>query len=216
MCFYVYCFTCQSNGKEYVGWTSKSVEERWAEHVKASKNSRCHFHQAIRKYGPAAFAQRILDVVMKAETAKAVEKLWISFLATNESRDGHRGYNMTDGGDGCVGNTWSQESRRKLSNSNKGRRHSQPTREKLRMSVLRHYLEHGTRSHNEESRRVMSESHNAIKKPVKQFGLNGELIAVHASIAIAAKAINHPDSTKIGLCCRGQRKTSNGFRWQYA
>jgi len=55
MNFLIYKHTSPT-GKSYIGLTSKSMNERLYEHVKASKcDSNTRFHQAIRKYGIEKF-----------------------------------------------------------------------------------------------------------------------------------------------------------------
>lgn len=57
-------------------------------------------------------------------------------------------------------------------------------------------------------------NHNSRGKAVKQFSLDGNLIAVYPTITEANK------NTKISLpgisaCCNGIQKTSGGFIWEF-
>jgi group I intron endonuclease len=58
----VYRITNKKNGKSYIGFTSKSVDQRWSEHVywALHRNSHYRIHAAIRKYGPENFEQYVL------------------------------------------------------------------------------------------------------------------------------------------------------------
>lgn len=51
---YIYLITNKINNKKYVGKTTKSIKERWEEHLKDSKKEKCEIrplYRAIRKYG---------------------------------------------------------------------------------------------------------------------------------------------------------------------
>lgn len=88
------------NNKDYIGYTSQTLEERLEEHIKNSlvdKSDR-HFHRAIRKYGAENITSGILDEVSTKSEAVLKERRYIFEFDTFKN-----GYNMTLGGDG--GNT---------------------------------------------------------------------------------------------------------------
>lgn len=110
------------------------------------------------------------------------------------------GYNMTDGGDGAIGCTHSEEARKKLSDkakerlSNKenhpmyGKRFSEETKEKMskahigkRMGVDNPFY---GKHHTEESVKKNKASHAYEAKIVGQYTKNGELISIFSSIHI--------------------------------
>lgn len=107
MNFYVYMHTAP-NGKKYIGQTSKTVRERWIEHVWDSEH-RCNtaFRKAIKKYGADSFKHEVLERMTTEAGARKAERLWIKELNTKAPR----GYNLTDGGEGTLGLKWSKESR---------------------------------------------------------------------------------------------------------
>lgn len=87
------------NNKQYIGYSSQTLEERLLEHTKSSKsNSENHFHRAIRKYGVENIVSEILVTADSKTEAKRKEMFYISLHDTFKN-----GYNMTLGGDG--GNT---------------------------------------------------------------------------------------------------------------
>jgi group I intron endonuclease len=88
------------NNKDYIGYTSQTLEERLEDHIKESivDKSERHFHRAIRKYGVETITSVILDSATTKEEAKQKERHYIMELDTFKN-----GYNMTLGGDG--GNT---------------------------------------------------------------------------------------------------------------
>lgn len=129
MCI-VYCVTNVKNGKRYVGWTNKTLEQRWKMHVRNALVRKRKFllSEAIRKHGPGdeVWTLEILQEVTTPEGAKLLEVKFIAEFNTNHLAGGH-GYNMTPGGDGCV-----------LSgpaNPFYGRKHSPETIEKIRQTI---------------------------------------------------------------------------------
>lgn len=114
--------TNRTNGKRYIGWTSKTMEERWQFHcMMAMKfNSRLIFHQAIRKYGPESFDHKVLVVTESMIEAKNYEKTYIELHQTFAFDLQHWGYNGTRGGDGAVGHKHTPETLIRMSESQKG------------------------------------------------------------------------------------------------
>jgi hypothetical protein len=90
--------TSFTSGKSYIGKTSKSINERFKEHILDSVNSERHFHRAIRKYGFEDFTSKILEDNIPNDQIDNREIYWIEYYDTFNN-----GYNMTKGGDG--GNT---------------------------------------------------------------------------------------------------------------
>lgn len=87
------------SGKSYVGITRRTLDERWAEHLKLKGRYTKALHAAIRKYGAAAFIKCILlESECWADLCSA-EREFIAELGTLAPH----GYNQTTGGDGVVG-----------------------------------------------------------------------------------------------------------------
>jgi group I intron endonuclease len=109
--YIVYCHTL--NGKKYIGYTSKTMEERLQDHIgEALEGSERHFHRAINKYGSENIVSEVLAEVFNKDEAKKLEETFVEKLDTFKS-----GYNMTRGGDG--GNTtekYTEEAMKNLSN----------------------------------------------------------------------------------------------------
>lgn len=92
----VYLITSPS-GKQYVGMTTRTVAERWAEH---SEEARCgsdrFLHRAMRKYGVKAFN---LDVLHQNEVEQVLHQLEMEEIFRRKTL-APSGYNMTEGGEG--------------------------------------------------------------------------------------------------------------------
>jgi group I intron endonuclease len=116
------------NGHVYIGQTSKKLEERIYNHQKDSKTKRYNskFMNAYFKYGFDNFEWSILCETDSREKLNALEKFYISAY-----RKMGICYNMTDGGDGASGHKLSEETRRKISEANKGRTISEETKNKI-------------------------------------------------------------------------------------
>ena len=92
----VYLITSPS-GKQYVGMTARSFNERWKQHCWAARDgSRLHLHRAIRKHGAESFETTILAESDSDEELKSLEIAKIKELGTLSPK----GYNLTKGGDG--------------------------------------------------------------------------------------------------------------------
>jgi group I intron endonuclease len=97
MSYSVYLVSCAVSGKQYVGYTSRSVEARFAEHLNNAKWGRATaLYAAIRKHGAEAFACVLLVECADHAAACEAEKQYISELKTVSPS----GYNLTSGGDG--------------------------------------------------------------------------------------------------------------------
>lgn len=93
----VYLITSPS-GKQYVGQTVRTFEERWQGHINEafSRAKNFIFHRAIRKYGPDAFTHVILHNGI--EDKSLLNQLEIEEIARRNTMSPN-GYNMTIGGE---------------------------------------------------------------------------------------------------------------------
>jgi group I intron endonuclease len=138
------------SGKSYIGQTTRSLEERWNEHV--SSNSSGYLSAAIRKYGPNRFGQLVVATAHNQEGLDAAEDFYIRRFNT---RDRACGYNLRAGGShgklseetkkklslASLGNTkrrgqvLSDETKEKMSRAKLGKQQSNETRIKISAAV---------------------------------------------------------------------------------
>lgn len=118
----------------YVGFTSKSADARWVEHCSDAKR-KCPniLHKAIRKYGMESFS---VETIYTGEDSNHVLKtMEPRFIVEYNTFKSNGGYNMTLGGDGCIGYTHTDEAKRKISEASRksqtGRKASEETKRKL-------------------------------------------------------------------------------------
>lgn len=100
----IYIITNTINQHQYVGMTSKSLNERWSLHkADARRNKPWHLHKAIRKYGEDNFNIELLEEcnVSSFEELGIIESYYIEKLKPE--------YNMTTGGEGHTGISMSGE-----------------------------------------------------------------------------------------------------------
>lgn len=94
MCYgIVYCIENQINGKKYIGVTTRTVHQRFAEHCVANSV----IGRAIRKYGSDNFSIHVVDRADNQAELFRLEKEWIKNQGTYSN-----GYNSTIGGEGAI------------------------------------------------------------------------------------------------------------------
>lgn len=146
----IYCYTNKITGKKYVGQTCQTLEERAGKDGSGYKNC-SYFFSAIKKYGWENFVGEILEDGLTLEQANEREQYWISQLNTIAPNgfnlavggDNHTAHQLTrqkisEAGKGrkqsehCkealrksrLGSHHSEESRRKMSEKQKGKNHN--------------------------------------------------------------------------------------------
>jgi group I intron endonuclease len=178
---FVYLITNEINGKGYVGQHSGTdLQKYWDKHKGRALSSTTDevraLYFAVRKYGQENFKIEPLLIVKTKEEMDFHEIRLIREMGTKAPN----GYNLTDGGEGVLNP--SEESRRKMSDSHKGKKQSEETKikrsEKLRgqkrteetkkrMSLSQignqNFLGH---THSEETRKRLSEVNKGNKNAV--------------------------------------------------
>jgi group I intron endonuclease len=139
----IYKVTNIESGTSYIGQTTKTLKQRWTEHIydatgNRSKDKGCYFHLAIKKYGPEAFKLIVLQECLNKEALDSVEKFYISHFNTVRPF----GYNLSLGGSGVMhGRKMSAEARAKISAGLMGRpgaqfSHTPEARAKISASLM--------------------------------------------------------------------------------
>ena len=209
MTYTVYKHTSPS-GKVYIGITSLTPNIRWGNDGRGYHKQE-HFYNAIQKYGWDSFQHEILYTGLTKEEACAKE---IELIAQYKSNKRGFGYNSTSGGEHY---THSEESKRKISESNRGEKHpfygkhaTDETRKK--MSEARK-----GRRFSEEHRRNLSQSqlnHPKKSKRVAQYTLTDEFVCEYPSSCEASR-VTQLSQGHIAECCNGKRRQEGGFKWTY-
>ena len=93
----LYKITCSQNGKVYIGYTSKTIDERFKIHCENAKCKRNYaLADAMRVYGIPAFT---IELFLQCESHKEACEHEIRLIKELNSILPN-GYNMTHGGDG--------------------------------------------------------------------------------------------------------------------
>jgi len=111
----IYKATNNVNKKCYIGQTKFNIEIRKKQH---SSNGFL-LHNAIRKYGIDAFEWEVIDDTCQSK--EELDEMEYHYIKQYHSHISEYGYNMTWGGDGIHGYKHTEKSKKKMSESLKGR-----------------------------------------------------------------------------------------------
>ena len=194
--------TCP-NGKRYIGITGKNPLVRWR-NGKGYEAHNEHFYNAILKYGWDNIEHRIITSGISKECACEIEKSLIKEYQTNNREFG---YNKSTGGE-CSGagviRVLSEETKRKISEAQKGRKLSQET-------IQRRSISQAGLKRSFETRKKIAEK---AKIAVLMFDLTDNFVAEYDSILEASTQTNIAKQN-ICKCCKGERNTAGGYIWKY-
>ena len=226
--YIVYKHTCP-NGKIYIGITSQHPNSRWRNGDGYISND--HFYRAIKKYGWENIKHEIL---FKGLTKEESEKKEIELIALYNSTNPEIGYNMREGGSTSSfsedsiekmrqshkGQTISDEQRKKISASLKGRKtskgmlgnkHSQETKEKMRKARVGRALNNETKERISISKRGTNTGKDNHKSRAVRNIETGEIFE---TITEACKKYNIY-SGNLSKTCMKTRNKCGGFHWEY-
>ena len=146
---------CKITGKCYIGQTCRSLTIRWGKagnHY--TKQHNLKFYNAIKKYGWENFEHYIIATCNSLEEAYELEQYYINKFDTYKN-----GYNSTLGGAGSKGKIMSEETKKRLSELNKGKSTwlTYAPKEKLPMFGKHHTEETKAKIGNANRGRVMSQ-----------------------------------------------------------
>lgn len=222
--YVVYMHEHRESGKKYIGITGMKPEYRWNNGKGYSSG---YFRNAIDKHGWDAFRHEILYTRLTKEEACKLEQ---ELIAKYKSNNPAFGYNCSIGGEmSALGCHWalgeetkskmrkpkSEEHRKHISAARKGngnpmygKRLSEEHRRKISEAGIGRRL-------TEEHKAKLSGANNYLSKRVAQYDAKtGLLIAVWDCTCQAARE-NKITQSNISACCRNERKTAGGFRWEY-
>lgn len=206
----IYVIINKINGKCYVGQTTRTLEQRIAEH-KSSKDT-C-IGKAIQKYGRENFEVKVLEECNSIEELNEREIFWIAeynSVAPN-------GYNLTEGGKNCI---FSQAARLKISIAITGLKRSANTCRKIAEVKTGTHLSKKTRDKMSAVRKGKPKSAATRAKMKLAQEKNRKKVLctdtgeIFDSISAAALFYNI-SSGGISSTCRGLRKTAGKLYWKF-
>lgn len=206
---YIYKITNNINRKIYIGKTTRTIKERWKEHLKKMNYGKNKLYNALNKYEIDNF---IIEEIEECDDDILNEReiYWINFYNSYEN-----GYNSTGGGDGGIQITSTKIKQivklyqlgycirdiRTILNSS--------------IETVSFYLKQELKLTDEEIKnngyKIRSKKQN---KPVVQLSLDEIEINTFASMTEAQEKTgiwrNH-----ISDVCNGKRQTAGGFKWKF-
>lgn len=218
----IYTITNQINGKQYVGQTIRSIEVRFKEHCykKPADGRKSIIYDSIKKYGKENFTIAEIDKAKSLEELNKKEIYWIDYYNSKAPN----GYNLTDGGLGHRGITYTPEQLERKSqnmtgennpnwgNSGEknhfyGKKHSEETRKHLSEIA-------SNREMTEERLMYLEKARNSKGSFNKKAVINLDTDEVFESASEARRKYN-TNYSGITDTCKGRQKTCKGFRWMY-
>lgn len=216
----VYKHQNKINGKIYIGITMQEPERRWGNNGINYKTSP-HFYAAIQKYGWNNFDHNILFKNLTHDEACSKEQELIEYY---NSMNREFGYNSTSGGDvfimneetkqkishSMMGNTnglghpCSDEKKRKISESQKGRTFTEEHKQKLSTAAKQRHV-----PCSEEKKKKLSQNY-----PNKRKVYCEELDIIYESVQECGRQLGIP-ATNITKLCNGKGKTLKGYHLRY-
>lgn len=205
---YIYKITNKINGKAYIGKTTRTVQDRWKEHLYDSTKRRCEkrpLYRAIGKYGADSFTVETLEEV-DLENLSEREMYWIDYFHTYSD-----GYNATSGGDGKI--LYDYDTIAKLLREGKKYREI--------AEIVGCCLDTVVFINKKYNISYVPEQEKYIS--VNQYDLDGNYIQSFSSCGEAARWLFENKYTctpgsgayhHVVEAVRGKRKTANGFIWK--
>lgn len=208
--FIVYEHVNKVNGKRYIGITSYSLEERSG--LNGQRYTKDHqevFYNAIQKYGWNNFEHNIIAQNLSFDEAAQLEKELIKKYHTYIHDSLANGYNMTYGGEGH--SKWDPEIIYEL-----WLQGLQQTEITQVLGCCPSTIRNALKMFNINFDMRQSRARDKVKKKVDQYDLNNNYITTYNSVAEAAKQFNKESAaTHIARVCRGERKSTLGYKWGY-
>jgi group I intron endonuclease len=199
--YVVYKHTCP-NGKVYIGITGISPARRWQRGKNYITNS--YFYRAIQKYGWDAIKHEILFDGLSKEEASSKE---IELIALYKSNQRDYGYNICSGGEI---NIPSEETRMRMGNSRRGKKHSTEARLNMSKAAIGKPGTMTGKHHTEEAKKRIAA--NQQKTVVYQYTRYGKFIATYESVSEASRQTNISREAITGvMSLTNSHKSAKGF-----
>lgn len=228
------------NNKKYIGITSQKVLKRWA---KGLGYAGCpKFYKAIQKYKWENIKHEILYKYLSKEEAEQKE---IELIKQYNTTNDNFGYNLAFGGNTTKGYKYTNEQRKKLSISHKGKhigkkngrygKHcSEETKLKIKNTLIKKYNEHPELRKKVSERmkgnknclgkKLTQETKNKISishlKSDKKTKYKKPVICIETNIKYnsikEASRLTNIDGRCIQKVCKGERNTAGKLHWKFA
>ena len=190
-----------TNGKIYIGKTTRELRIRIHEHIYSNKNY--PVDKAVKKYGIEMFD---IDIIAEADTEEeldALESFFIEFYTSKKPE----GYNLTEGGEGCNGLIFTKQHRQRIAEKASLRVHTQSTKDKI--------------SKNKKGQgKGIPLKPETVAKMIENSPLSKSVICIETSkiftsIKAAARSWGLKSDESLRKACHGKNKTAAGYHWAF-
>lgn len=202
---YLYTITDTISNKIYIGQSIKE-KERWRQHkyLARQENPIQYIHRAMKKYGINNF---IYEVIATCLTQCDADETETQLIKQYDSRNKERGYNMAPGGNVAwqaglppemypmFGKHHTEESKKKISESNLGKIMSNESRQKMSESMQQRLLIGWKPASNDEISQKISKSHigKIVSEETKE-----KIRKYHTGLIHSEETKNKMSEAKIG------------------
>lgn len=194
MKYIIYMHKLKKDNRVYIGLTQQKPEKRWQKGL-GYKNS-TYIKKAIDKYGWDGFEHIILYDNLTREEAQLKE---IELIKKYKSNIKGYGFNMNEGGFAPI---ITEEQKRKISNTEKGKIVSKETIEKIKKSKIERMNTIG----------LTEKQKEWYKRKIKP------IICIETNIIYQGQKDlkeNGFNAGNIQLVCNNKRKIADGYHWKY-
>lgn len=239
--------------KVYIGSSFNMKNRRWEHFNKLRKNkhNNKYLQSAVNKYGIENFKFTCIKYIEKYEDKEKLRKELLvneqyeidKYREDNGKINHNLCYNLYEIAGSPLGKKLSEEHKKKISESNKGRnagiKLSKEHKSKLSESHKGKSSINKGKKFSTEHKNKLSESHKGIQSGTnhplygkkhteesknkmrdsnrkKRAVINLTTGEIFESINDACRKYNIADSAQIIRCCQGKAKTSKNYRWSYA
>lgn len=219
----IYClFSKYDNQIRYVGMTKRSLKKRLSEHL--YYKNRC-LTEWIFEQNKNIDIMLLENNIYSLEECNMKEIFWIDFY----KKEGNLLLNKTKGGDGTNGHLHSDDTKKLISKSKKGKNHSKETKEFMSISRMgdmnnMYGVKHTVESKLKISKNKIGKSLNLkpesklknklmFSKKVLMYDNDFNFIKEYESL----KSVINDGFCRISVskCCRGIYKLSGGYIWKF-
>lgn len=208
--FYVYLHVKESDGTVF--YVGKGTKFRWSRVYDRTQ----HWKNTAIKHGVIC---KIVAHDLSAEEALVLEKKLIASYGRQDQKTGCL-VNLTDGGDGVVNYVWTEEHRKKISETGIGRKHTDEFKQMISKLHTGKVLSEETKAKISAKRRGAKWSDAQRKASESKIDPRSRHIiclndsVIYSNVSDVARTLNL-DNSGVSKVCYGKRKQYNGFRFKF-
>lgn len=235
----IYKITNLINNKVYIGRATNFLKRKNSHlcYLRKGNHSNSHLQASWDKYGEENFVFEVLEVCEKEDLGNK-EYEWVTLLKSTQTEfgyniqivNGNETYEISDEtrikmSNSQKGRVTSEETRRKQSEARKGRVNSIETRERISNSLKGKKANHSEEQKEASRKRAIAKKGNfkpeelekmslKASKPIIQYTVEGEFIREFKS-GLEAHKVTGINNANIAACANNKRRIAGGYKWLY-